>query len=76
MAHLVPDEISYLFGVINVHWRVLKEKGPMVAYFLFLTPKAQQPLVGQGFLIMESSRSHSGTPHLVGLLWRIDQPDP
>jgi len=36
---------------------------------------AQQPLVGQGLLIIEVSRSHSDTPHSVGLLWTSDQPD-
>jgi hypothetical protein len=35
----------------------------------------QQPLVGQGLLIIEATRSHSGTPHSVGFLWTIDQPD-
>jgi len=30
--------------------------------------------VGQGHLIIEASRSHSGTPHSIGLLWRRDQP--
>jgi hypothetical protein len=38
-------------------------------------PMAQQPLVGQGLLIIEASRSHSGTPHSVGLLWTSDQLD-
>jgi hypothetical protein len=32
-------------------------------------------LVGQGRLIVEASRSHSDTPHSVGLLWTSDQPD-
>jgi len=35
---------------------------------------AQQLLVGQGLLIIEASRSHSDTPHSVGLLWTSDQP--
>jgi hypothetical protein len=35
-----------------------------------LPPMAQQPLVGQGLLIIEASRSHSDTPHSVGLFWR------
>jgi len=35
----------------------------------------QQPLVDQGLLIVEVSRSHSGTPQSVGLLWTSDQPD-
>jgi len=36
---------------------------------------AQHPLVGQGLLIIEPSRSHSDTPQSVGLLWTSDQPD-
>jgi len=36
---------------------------------------AQQLLMGQRFLIIEVSRSHSDTPHLAGLLWTIDQLD-
>ena len=35
---------------------------------------AQQPPVVQGLLIVEPSRSHSDTPHSVGLLWTSDQP--
>ena len=31
------------------------------------------PPVGQGLLIHEAARSHSDTPHSVGLLWRSDQ---
>ena len=36
---------------------------------------AQQPPVGQGFLMTEASRSHSDTAHSVGLLWTSDQPE-
>jgi hypothetical protein len=35
----------------------------------------QQPLVGQGLLIVESSLSHSDTLQSVGLLWTSDRPD-
>ena len=35
----------------------------------------QQPLVGQGLLIIEVSRSHSDTPHSLGLFRTSDQPD-
>jgi hypothetical protein len=38
------------------------------------SPTAQQPLVGQGVLIIEVSRSHLDTPHSVGLLCTSDQP--
>lgn len=36
---------------------------------------AQQPIVGQGFLIIAFSRSHSDKLHPVGLFWTSDQPD-
>ena len=34
----------------------------------------QQPIVGQGVLITEVSRSHSDTPHSVGILWMSNHP--
>jgi len=37
---------------------------------------AQQPLVGQGLLIVEASQTHSDTSNSLGLLWRSDQPNP
>ena len=39
------------------------------------TPMAEQLLVGQGLLIIETSQSNTDTPHLVGILWTSDQPD-
>ena len=36
---------------------------------------AQQPLVRQTLLIVETSRSHSDTPHPVRLLWTSDHSD-
>jgi len=30
--------------------------------------------VGLGFLIVDASRSHSDTPHSIGLLWTSDRP--
>ena len=41
-------------------------------YFFF--SMVQQPLVGQGLLIIEASRSHSDTSHSVGLLCTRNQP--
>jgi hypothetical protein len=46
-----------------------------VCILVFFPPMVQQPLVGQGLLIIGASRSYSDTPHLVGLLWTSDQPD-
>jgi hypothetical protein len=40
---------------------------------IFFPPMAQQPLVGQGLLIIEASQSHSNTSHSVGPLWTRDQ---
>jgi hypothetical protein len=40
----------------------------------FFVSMAQQLVVGQGLLIVEASRSHSDTPHSVGLLWTSEQP--
>jgi len=34
---------------------------------------AQKALVGQDLPTVETSRSHSDTPHLVGILWTSDQ---
>jgi len=36
---------------------------------------AQQPLMGQGLIIIEASRFHLDTSHSVELLWTSDQPD-
>jgi hypothetical protein len=41
----------------------------------FFTHWRSSPPVGQGLLIIEASRSHSDTPHSLGLLWMSDQPD-
>jgi hypothetical protein len=41
----------------------------------FFPPMVQTPLRGQGFLIIEASRSHSDIPHSMGLLWTGDEPD-
>ena len=38
-------------------------------------PTAQMPPEGQGLIIIDTSRSQSDMPQLVGLLWTSDQPD-
>jgi hypothetical protein len=42
--------------------------------YKYFFPMARQSPVGQGPLSIEASRSHSGTPHSVGLLWTSDKP--
>jgi hypothetical protein len=39
------------------------------------SPMAWQPLEGQGLISIETSLSHSATPHSVGLLWTSGRPD-
>jgi hypothetical protein len=60
---------------------MLKGKGPIsiretqqVFDFFFFYNGATAP-VGQGFLLIEDSRSHSDTPHSVVVLWTSDQHD-
>jgi len=36
---------------------------------------SQQPLTDKDLLSIEASRSHSDTPHSLGLLWTSDQPN-
>ena len=43
--------------------------------FIFIYHDATAPPVCQGLLIVEVSRSHSDTPHSVGLLWTSDKPN-
>ena len=38
-------------------------------------PTKQTPPVSQGLFFVEASRSHSDTPHSVGLLWTSDRPN-
>ena len=41
--------------------------------FFFTT--AQQPLLGQGLINIEDSRTHSDTPQSIGFLWTSDKPN-
>jgi hypothetical protein len=58
---------------ITLHWTV-KYRLSYNNHHQFFFFMAQQPLLGQGLLIIEASRSHSDTAHLVGLLWTSDKP--
>jgi hypothetical protein len=35
-------------------------------FTVYFNPVAQQPFVGQGFLVIEASSAHSDTPHSSG----------
>jgi hypothetical protein len=57
-------------------WLIILSHVQAASTILFpLPPMAEQPLLGQGLLIIEVSRLHSETPQSVGLLWTSDQPD-
>jgi len=49
------------------------QHSPSNRYTFLTPPMAQQTPLYQGRLIIEASRSHSKTPHSVGLLWTSDQ---
>jgi len=57
---------------ITAEWRRLRDELRVVC-FTFLM--AQQPLVGQGLLIVEGLQLQSYAARSVGLLWTSDQPD-
>jgi len=48
----------------------MKKLGEMKLFFFHVSTA----LMGLGFLILEVSRSHSDTPHSVGLLWTSHRP--
>ena len=54
---------------------IVRPQGALCSNLLISFTMAQEPPVGQGLLIIEDSRSHSDTPHSVGLLWTSNQPD-
>jgi hypothetical protein len=60
-------------NVVNIYTyiRIIQMMGNNQTIFSI----AQYPLVGQGLVIIEASRSHTDTAHSVGFLWTNDQPD-
>jgi len=52
-----------------------KTKSGVKISFFFVFLLAQRPSSGPGRLSFKTSRSHSGTPQSVRLLWTSDQPD-
>jgi hypothetical protein len=55
---------------IYTYIRIIQMMGNIQTIFSI----AQYPLVGQGLVIIEASRSHTDTAHSVGFLWTNDQP--
>ena len=68
-AHNIKVKILSLFRP-HVGSHVLRD-----GYTYIFFPMAQQPVPGQGLLIIDASQSHSDTLYSVGLLCTRDQPD-
>ena len=67
---MIDFKISFtLFSAMEQNYHNFN---PFFLFFFFTWRKP--PLVGQGLLSIETSRSHSDAPHSVGLLWTSDQP--
>jgi hypothetical protein len=74
-SHAFSAEVKIGWWYVLSSPYVFNSRRLMKTWERLLFSIAQQPIVGQGFLIIEASRSHSDTPHSVGLLWMSDQPD-
>jgi hypothetical protein len=59
-------------GLPNAYIDLFALLTPRISLFLSI---GQQPLVGHGVFIIETSQSHSDNLHSIGLLWTSDQPD-
>jgi hypothetical protein len=46
-----------------------------ICIVIIIPPMVQQPLLGQGLIHSEASRSHSDTPHSIRLFWMNDPPN-
>ena len=57
---------------LNITLHNVRARSCCVVMFHFCS-HGMAALVGQGLIIIEDSRSHSGTPHTVGLLWTSDR---
>ena len=74
-------KLNFVVGVKTFKMRVLMSHNrgilpnSSILKYANTIPTPQQPLVGQDLLVIEASRSHSDTPHSVGLLWTSDQLD-
>jgi hypothetical protein len=72
---LIGHEIAFTWSQqLAVKTHPKPDKSTARPQTLYIFPIAQQPLVGQGLLLIEAWRSYSDTPHSVGLLWTNDQP--
>jgi len=69
--HLKTNQIQRAY-LAPTPFLLLRDCCILQIYFLY---HGTTDPVGQGLLMIKYSRSHSDTPHSVGLVWTRDQPD-
>jgi hypothetical protein len=62
-----------IFQVTSCNYTTVVENVTFI--YLLIYFMVEQPLIGQGLLIIQASRSHSGTSQSIGLLWISHQSD-
>jgi len=69
--------ISLTYCSLKINFNIIFPSTPMAPKqrfsFRFFPPRSNSRPVGQGLLIIESTRSHSDTSRWVWLLWKSDQ---
>ena len=66
-----PRGFKHKSSIVFFLWDYLYSSPLKDSQYFF--PMAQQPPVGQGLHFIEALRSHSDTPHSVGLFWMRDR---
>jgi hypothetical protein len=67
--------LCHLSSYTAVRYPTCQENKKLNLFHRHFFSMAQQPLLGQGLLIIEGLLWHSHTPSSVGLLWTSDQPN-
>ena len=65
--------LNIAFGAEICRKNITKQEKVICVYMCNSLFMDRQSPVGQSLLINEDSKSHSDTPHSVGLLWTSDQ---
>ena len=75
-AQLLWAALEWLSGrAVCGHYGSILTDMPVAVPPGMIFSMAQQLLLGHTSIIIEASRSHSDTPHSLGLLWTSDQAD-
>jgi hypothetical protein len=74
-AEAFRSHVSLVSDILSGPVLCVEKKATLFGPAVPSSSRAQQSLVGLGLLVIEASRSHSDSPHSVGLLWTSDQSD-